>query len=134
MTLYGWVLLAMVTWCPTRSLWRFVGYQRVAAAIVAASPDPEDASDLAALASLESGYDVTARGRHAEVGAWQLMPPQPCARLDIDCQAREALSRWKAGACLYTGEPWDGPCPLAHNRADRATIWRAAHPLGKIGS
>lgn len=131
-SLFGWVLWAMVTWCPTRSYERFVEYQRVAEAIDRVATSDADAADLASIGSLESGYDRHAVNRRTHArGVWQLMPPVPCRRDELECEAREALRRWKVqGAAGYTGEAarMSGSWPLAHERQNRATIWMARHP------
>lgn len=127
--LVTYVLAAMQTFFPTRS--RATEYRAVAEAIVQATPDPEDEVQLAAIASLESGYATNARGRLGEIGAWQLMPWRPVPRT-LAGQAKEALWRWKAqGRCGYTGEAGrkDGKCPLADNRYLRALLYSREHPF-----
>jgi len=131
-SLYGWILLAMVHWCPVRWVDTFAEYQVVAAAIDRATQDPDDAALLASIGSYESGFDVRARNpRTGAIGAWQLMSPQPCRRLDVDCQAVEALRRTKVqGMAGYTGEATtlSGEYPLAIERMHRATVWTARNP------
>ena len=137
MSLYGWVLLAMVHWCPVRWVGTFVDYQVVAAAIDHATQDPDDAALLASIGSYESGYDLLALNpRTGAVGVWQLLEPQPCARLDLDCQAVEALRRTKTqGMAGYTGEAvaLSGWYPLASARMHRATVWTSIHPFPNPG-
>jgi hypothetical protein len=129
-TLYGWTLLAMLFMVPRPSAARFEAYERIAVAIVLATDDPDEAAWLASVGSWESGYVEGARGRHGEIGVWQLWPPAPTALVD---QAREALRRYHAqGMCGYTGELprayAGGDCPMARRRLDRATVWTSRHP------
>jgi hypothetical protein len=135
LSLYGWVLLAMLHWAPVHSLEAFAGYQRVAVAIdSAACGNPDDASLLAAIGAPESGYDIRARGKDGSgsFGVWQLLPLAPCTEEDVDCQAVEALRRAKEmGMASFTGEAVNlrGEWPLAHERLAMATIWTATHPF-----
>jgi len=133
-----WIAWSMLTFAPTSNPWRISGdYRTVAKAIARATTNQDDAADLASIAAGESGYDVRALGKRAvegkrAIGPWQLMPPIPCWRLDIDCQTRIALYRLKTqGACGYTGEAIDlaSTCPIARGYLNRATIWTAAHPF-----
>jgi len=152
MTFIRWIAWAMLSMFPCSSPSRIAGeYRVVATAISRATPSPSDAADLASVASYESGYDVRAVGRKGEVGAWQLMPPVACesvrrdganAQRAVDCQAREALRRWKEQApCGYTGEmgrTWASAeatdCPMARRRMNRATAWVAQHPFEPVAT
>ena len=133
--LLAFVLAAMTSWIPPRASQR-AEYDAIAHAIVAATQDPDDAIQLAALASYESRFDTHARNRRSGArGAWQLLGR---SRHDYRTgrngtlveQAREALRRWHLGMCLYTGETRRAPdCPLASERYARALQWLYAHPF-----
>ena len=130
MSYLAWIAWACLTWCPTTSLARIMGYGQVARAISAATQDPDDASLLAKIGGGETGYDTEAVGDLGEIGVWQLMPPQPCAKRDLPCQAKEALRRAKEqGMCGYTGEDWRGDCPIAREYLAGAAVWVALHPF-----
>jgi hypothetical protein len=128
LAILAWIAWSMLDFCPTSNFWRITSYGPVASAVLASSSSPADWIDLTSIGGFESGYDTRARGKKGEVGVWQLMRPFPCHNDDLPCQARVALERWKAGECLYTGEDWQGDCPMARLRGDRATIWLARHP------
>lgn len=141
----AWIAWSMLTWCPTTNLWRITSYGPVAVAAARAvvardetwEARADDASQLTAIAGLESGYDVNARGKLGEQGAWQLRW-SPCEDVKrggqraLDCQARVAISRWhELGACGYTGEAADptSDCHMGRTRMNRATWWVSTHPF-----
>lgn len=129
MSLFGYVLAAMLAMLPTRSAARFEEYEEIALAIVEATSDADDALDLVAFGRMEGSFVRRACGKLGEVGVWQLMPPQPCAIEDVGCQAKEALRRLREqGACGYAGEDWRGDCPKGRRRRNLATVYRALHP------
>ena len=128
--LQAYVLAAEAEWIPPPR-GRDAEYQQIAKAIAEATDDPEDAIQLASIASFESRFAVNALGRQGERGPWQIkqFPGAPVPK-SLVRQARMALERWKIGRCLYTGEMHTAPsCPLADHRYLRAFDYSAQHPF-----
>jgi hypothetical protein len=153
--LVAYVLSAMTAWMPPAH-WQQASYRTIADAIArGADDDPDDAVQLAAIGSFESGYRENAVGKRGERGVFQLLSfperkascapwaenpgrwthPQhklpelgPCTLVE---QARIALYRWKVmGRCSFTGEASTAPaCPLADHRYLRAFDWVRTHPF-----
>jgi hypothetical protein len=139
-----YILAAMNHWVPA-SHGRQSQYADVAEALVTGTDEsPDDALQLAAIGSFESGYSTGAVGRLGEIGFLQIRPfydgPLSCspwsAHPNTKCslvqQVRIGLYRWKnQGRCGYTGETnrADRTCPLADHRYLRAFDYAYRHPF-----
>ncbi len=137
-----YVRAAMTEWIPPAA-YQETEYRQIADAIATAAPNPEDAIQLAAIASFESRFAVKALGKKNEIGFLQIRPffdrPVSCApwsehpttKCTLVEQARIGLYRWKVlGRCSYTGETSTAPlCPLADHRYLRALDYLHAHPF-----
>jgi len=113
-----------------RDVYRLREMSAIAWAITKTECDPLECLELANIPFWESGYERTAKGKKGEVGAWQLMPPQPCDPRATTCQAREALRRLRVqGIEGYCGCSRWHPCSdMVEHRIGAARDWYAEHP------
>jgi hypothetical protein len=90
--------------------------------------NPEECLKLANIPKWESGYERIAKGKHGELGAWQIMPPAS------NYGAKEALYRLRVqGIEGYCGCTKWHPCPdMVKHRVGPAIAWNVAHPFPSI--
>ena len=137
-TLTAYLIAFALSWWPNVAHHRYQDHELkiIAADIASSGATPLEGLILVNIAAMESNFDTHAKGRHGELGAFQIMPP---AR---EYGAREALRRMReqgmAGycGCVRPGKKATGnECPaIVAHRTDKAILYRMAFdPLVEDG-